>query len=270
MKLFDSHSHINDPCFDKDYDEVLTRAHNADIKAIMIIGTDVATSQKALDLAIKSDTLFSSVGIHPHDTKNCSMEDIKTLKKIALNPSVKAWGETGLDFNRMHSSAIVQEKWFKEQLDAAKELKLPLIFHERESGGRLLEILKSGIDLNLTGVIHCFSGSKDELSAYLDLGYYIGITGIITMKKRGALLRELVPMIPDNRILVETDCPYLTPAPTKNKVRRNEPEFVKFIFSKIAEIKNINPDVLADKIWDNTCKLFNIHTMMGPRSIYSE
>lgn len=258
MNLFDSHSHINDPCFDKDYDEVLNHAHTAGIKAIMIVGTDVSTSQKALNLAMKSDTLFSSVGIHPHDAKDCSMARIESLKKIAENPSVKAWGEIGLDFNRMHSPAPAQEKCFEQQLDAAEELNLPLIFHERESKGRLLEILKFRANQNLRGVIHCFSGSRDELFAYLDLGFYIGITGILTMKKRGAPLRELIPVIPENRILIETDSPYLTPAPKRNKVRRNEPEFVKFVFLKLAEIKNSVPDVLADKIWNNTCRLFNI------------
>ncbi len=259
MKLFDSHAHIDDRCFEKDYNNVILRANDADVKAIMIVGIDVASSQRAAELAEKADNLFSSVGIHPHDADSCTTESIEILKKIAANGSaVKAWGEIGLDFNRMHSPRNIQEKWFEYQLDAAEELDLPVIFHERDSDGRLLEILKSKKNSDLQGVIHCFSGTKKELYDYLDLGLSIGITGIVTIKKRGEFLRKLVPMIPEDRILIETDSPYLTPAPKKNKTRRNEPGFVKFVFLKLVEITCKDPEMFAGRIWDNTCNLFNI------------
>ncbi len=258
MKLFDSHSHIDDICFKKDYDKVLERASNAGVRAIMIVGIDIPSSQRALELASNSDNIFSSVGIHPHEAKYCSSESIEILKKMAINSSVKAWGEIGLDFNRMHSPADVQEKWLEHQLDSARELKLPVIFHERDSEGRLLEILKSRRDDYIKGVIHCFSGLKNELYEYLDLGFYIGITGIVTMQKRGAFLRELVPLMPEDRIVIETDSPYLTPAPHKNKTRRNEPGFVKAVFLKLVEIMGKDPEILADRIWENTCRLYNI------------
>ncbi len=262
MKLFDSHSHINDKCFEKDYDDVLARAYDADVRAMMIVGTDVPSSRQAVELAMKSDNLFASVGVHPHDAQHCSSESIDIFKKMAENGSVKAWGEIGLDFNRMHSPVYDQEKWLEFQLDAAEELSLPVIFHERESEGRLLEILKSRRNGYLSGVIHCFSGSKKELYGYLDLGYYIGITGIVTIQQRGAYLRELVPLIPENRILIETDSPYLTPAPKKNKTRRNEPGFVRLVLLKLAEITGKNPESFADQIWDNTCNLFNIELLI--------
>ncbi len=258
MKLFDSHSHIDDICFKKDYDKVLERASNAGVRAIMIVGIDIPSSQRALELASNSDNIFSSVGIHPHEAKYCSSESIEILKKMAINSSVKAWGEIGLDFNRMHSPADVQEKWLEHQLDSARELNLPVIFHERDSEGRLLEILKSRRDDYIKGVIHCFSGLKNELYEYLDLGFYIGITGIVTMQKRGAFLRELVPLMPEDRIVIETDSPYLTPAPHKNKTRRNEPGFVKAVFLKLVEIMGKDPEILADRIWENTCRLYNI------------
>ena len=263
MKLFDSHCHINDKCFKEDYDEVLNSAYDADVRAMMIVGVDVESSGRAVELAEKHDELFASVGVHPHDSKSCSMEKLDILKKMTKNSKVKAWGETGLDFNRMHSPADDQEKWLERQLDAAEELDLPVIFHERESNGRLVEILKSRQKGNLRGVIHCFSGTKKELHSYLDLGYYIGITGIVTIQKRGAFLREIVPLIPENRILIETDAPYLTPAPKKNKTRRNEPGFVRFVFLKLAEITGNNPAMFADQIWENTCNLFNVPFTKG-------
>ena len=258
MRLFDSHCHINDKCFEEDYDDVLNRAYDADVKAMMIVGVDVKSSRQAVELAEKHNGLFASVGVHPHESKSCSMENLDILKRMTENNKVKAWGETGLDFNRMHSPADVQEKWLERQLDAAEELNLPVIFHERESNGRLVEILKSRKNSDLRGVIHCFSGSRNELHAYLDLGYYIGITGIVTIKKRGAFLRQIVPLIPEDRILIETDAPYLTPAPKKNKTRRNEPGFVRLVFLKLAEITGNNPEMFADQIWKNTCELFNI------------
>ena len=159
---------------------------------------------------------------------------MKTLEKLAGRPKVLAWGEIGLDFNRMHSPREIQEKWLIRQLAAADSLDLPVIFHERESGGRLLDILKQCHRHPGNGVIHCFSGTRPELLQYLDLGYHIGITGILTIQSRGADLRKLATEIPRNRILIETDAPYLTPAPEKNHARRNEPAFVRSVLLKLA------------------------------------
>ncbi len=260
MKLFDSHSHIDDKSFNSDFSRMLERARRAGIEAIMIAGINQKSSQKAIDLANQYPMLFTAVGVHPHDAKHCSRETILSLKTLALDTSVKAWGEIGLDFNRMFSPAPVQERWFEEQMDAAEELSLPMIFHERDSKGRFLEMLESRQTENPKGVVHCFSGSKSELFSYLDLGYHIGITGILTIKKRGARLRELAVMIPEDRILIETDAPYLTPAPQKNKTRRNEPAFVKSVMLKLAEIKGTDPEHLSRILWENSCNLFDIKT----------
>ncbi|MEA1968207.1 MAG: TatD family hydrolase [Thermodesulfobacteriota bacterium] len=258
MKLFDSHSHIDDTCFDDDFEDVLQRAGDAGVEAIMIAGISVETTKKAIRLAAGHDNLFTAVGIHPHDAKECSDQTIEELKSLAKNPCVKAWGEIGLDFNRMFSPAPVQEKWLKKQMEAADALDLPIIFHERDSKGRFLEIIQEFSFKKPQGVVHCFSGSKKEMFRYLDLGYYIGITGILTIKQRGAYLRELAVMIPEDRIVIETDAPYLTPAPQKNKTRRNEPAFVKSVMTKLAQLKERDPAPLSEKIWNNTCNLFNI------------
>jgi len=259
MKLFDSHCHLDDKSFRTDMDAVLNRADEAGVKKIMLVGITEKNSGQLIKMAEGNPVFNSSVGIHPHDAASCSETAIANLKKLAENPVVKAWGETGLDFNRMFSPQEIQEKWFSRQIESAIELSLPLIFHERESGGRFHDIVKLYCrETALNGVVHCFSGNYDEMKAYLDLGLYIGITGILTIKSRGKDLRDFVKDIPADRLLVETDAPYLTPAPQKNKTRRNEPAFVKSTLLRLAEVRGEPPEMLAEQIWQNTCTLYGI------------
>lgn len=258
MKLFDSHCHLDDKSFNKDLDQVLQRAQDNHLEGIMVVGIDIPTSLKAIELAGKDPRIITSVGIHPHDAKKCSKENIETLTELVKqNPCIKAWGETGLDFNRMFSPKEDQEACLIRQLEAAGKLDLPLIFHERDSEGRFYEIIKAHGPSSRKGVVHCFSGTKEEMFKYLDLGYHIGITGILTILKRGEYLRSIVPLIPEDRILIETDAPYLTPAPQKNKVRRNEPAFVASVLKRLAGLKNCDEEKLADQIFKNTCRLYN-------------
>jgi TatD DNase family protein len=171
---------------------------------------------------------------------------------------VVAWGEIGLDFNRMYSSQRDQEHCLIRQLEVAEKLNLPLIFHERDSHGRLLEILNTHPDRRRKAVVHCFSGTALELDRYLEMGFYIGITGIVTVSKRGRPLRQLIPSIPVERLLVETDAPYLTPTPWRNKFKRNEPAFVREVLLKVAEVRGEDPQTLSATVWANTCRLFGI------------
>ncbi len=258
MILFDSHCHLDDKSYDNDLEIVLEQARQEGIRGLMLVGIDLATSKKALAIASGRDNIATSVGIHPHDAANCSWDLLEELKGLAReNRCVRAWGETGLDFNRMFSPQKDQENCFSAQLSIAADLDLPLIFHERDSKGRFYEILRSdGPSAGGRGVIHCFSGTKEEMFKYLDLGYHIGITGILTIKQRGAALRELAPLIPEDRILIETDAPYLTPAPKKNKIRRNEPAFVKYVLLKLAEVRDTDPERLAEVIFQNTQNLY--------------
>ncbi|MBA3019251.1 MAG: TatD family hydrolase [Proteobacteria bacterium] len=258
MKLFDSHCHLDDRAYDKDIDDVIKCANEAGVSAIMIVGTNKDSSTKAVALAKSYSGLYASVGIHPHDAKDCSEQVLLYLIKLTKSKKVRAWGEIGLDFNRMYSPRKDQEKWFVRQLEIAGKLDLPVIFHERDSKGRLLEILKEKHCRERKGVIHCFSGNKSELYQYIELGFYIGITGILTIKSRGAELIKLAPLVPADRILVETDAPYLTPAPEKNRTKRNEPAFVKSVLLKLAEARKEDPEYLSDIIWKNTCKLYNL------------
>jgi len=177
MKIFDSHCHLDDNSFAKDLDAVIERARSAGITRMMAIGVNQKTSVLAVSLAQSHTGIYASVGIHPHDVKNCSDSILQDLIDLAENEKVCAWGEMGLDFNRMYSPRKDQEKWFIKQLEIADELDLPMIFHERDSNGRFLEILKDHKSTEIKGVVHCFSGSRNELDQYLALGLHIGITG---------------------------------------------------------------------------------------------
>lgn len=259
MKIFDSHCHLDDRSFNKDFQDVLERATLADVHRMLIAGVNEKTSKRAVDLASQHANLFASIGVHPHDAQSCTENTLADLSKLAANKKVVAWGEIGLDFNRMYSPIDIQEKWFIRQLEVAEALDLPLIFHERDSRGRLLEILKSLPGSRRRAVVHCFSGNQNELAQYLDMGFYIGITGIVTINKRGAALRQMISSIPKDRILVETDAPYLTPTPQRNKYRRNEPAFVREVLLKVADVCQDDPLTLAQQVWANTCTLFGIN-----------
>jgi TatD DNase family protein len=258
MKIFDSHCHLDDKSYSKDLNAVLDRAREDGVMRMMTVGVDARTSGQAVSLARSLEGVYASVGVHPHDVKNCSEPVLRYLTGLARNEQVRAWGEIGLDFNRMYSPGKDQEKWFERQLEIAGELGIPMIFHERDSNGRFLEILKSQGHAEMNGVVHCFSGTSHELDQYLALGLHIGITGILTLESRGAQLRQIVPNIPAGRLLVETDAPYLVPAPEKKHNRRNEPAFVKSILMKLAEVRKEDPDQLAEVVWQNTCQLYGL------------
>jgi TatD DNase family protein len=258
MNIFDSHCHLDDKAYRKDIDRVIERARLNGVLRVMTVGVNQETASRAVSLAESNPDLYAAVGFHPHDAKQCNSVALKFLIKLAESPKVRAWGEIGLDYNRMYSPCKDQEKWFIRQLEIAAELGLPMIFHERDSNGRFLDILKTHLRNKQTGVIHCFSGSSKELQQYLEMGLYIGITGILTLKGRGAELRQMVTRIPPDRLLVETDAPYLTPAPQKNRSRRNEPAFVKSVLLKLAEVRREDPEHLAQIIWQNTNRLYGI------------
>ncbi|MBF0099539.1 MAG: TatD family hydrolase [Desulfobacterales bacterium] len=258
MRLFDSHCHLDDRAFDQDIEQTLHRAEKADVHRFMIVGISEHSSTKALEIAKCYGNCYSSVGVHPHYAKHCRIETINTLKKLTHHPKVKAWGEIGLDFDRMHSPPSVQEKWFINQLETAIELKLPIIFHERSTKGRLLDLLTQHKHDLGNGVIHCFTGTLEEMQAYVSMGLYIGITAIVTMTKRGENLRRIIPHIPLERLLIETDSPYLLPEALKKQTQRNEPAFVRYTLDMLCTLKNLNIDHLSERIWQNTCNAFGI------------
>jgi TatD DNase family protein len=266
VKLFDSHCHLDDRSFEPDFNHVLERAQHAGVRCAMTVGIDERTSRRAVAIAGGHSGIFAAVGVHPHDAKNCSETVLARLEKLSADPSVKAWGEIGLDFNRMYSPADVQEKWMIRQLEIAERRNLPVIFHERDSRGRFLEIVSAHRTPDRESVIHCFSGTRAELEQYVALGFYIGVTGILTIRGRGEKLRELVLRVPKNRLVVETDAPYLTPVPERNQYRRNEPAFVRSVFLKLASVLQEDPAVFSETLFENTRRLFRVAPSEGDPS----
>ncbi len=257
MKIFDSHCHLDDPAFEQDLGAVIERARRSGIAAMMVVGIDEQSSRRAVEIARAHSGIVASVGVHPHDARECRDATLEAIRRLAADSKVRALGEAGLDFNRMHSPRRDQERWFARQLELGAALELPMIFHERDSQGRFLEILKDYWRPGRSGVVHCFSGTRQELEAYLALDLYIGITGIITIQARGAGLREMVREIPPQRMLIETDAPYLTPVPERNKHRRNEPAFVRSVLYRLANLLGHSPETMARQLWENTCRLFD-------------
>lgn len=259
MRIIDSHCHLDDKTYKTSLDKVLANAAQNEVLAMLCIGINLKSSLACIKLAEAHANIFATAGLHPHDAKEWRDDDYARLCELAQNPHVYAIGECGLDFNRMFSPQNVQERVFAEHLRCAEENDLPVVLHERDSGGRMLAMLKEYYDgEEARGVVHCFSGNCEELKGYLDLGFHIGITGIITMSARGEQLRELVKAIPVTRLLVETDSPYLTPAPERNKYKNNEPAFTRRALLKIAEVCGYDLKNLSEIIWSNTINLFNL------------
>jgi TatD DNase family protein len=240
--LIDSHSHLNFNAFDNDYDEVIKKCLSEDIWMINV-GSKYSTSQKAVEIALKYDNIYAAIGLHPIHAKEEEFDKDKYLE-LAKIEKVKAIGEIGLDYFRDYGEFKDKQKdIFTKQLDLAKELDLPVIIHCRKAHDDVLEILKN---YNLRGVIHCFTGTWKQAQKYLDLGFYLGINGIMYKLD----LKEVIEKAPLNKILLETDCPYL------GKEERNEPTFVRQIAKEIARIKAISFEEVAENTSQNTKILF--------------
>ena len=255
--LTDIGANLTHPSFHNDLDAVLSRASSAGISTIVVTGTTVLESEMARDIAERCG-LFATAGIHPHHARDCGPATIGELREIAKHPRVVAIGECGLDFNRNYSPHPSQEQWFVAQLELALELGMPLFLHSRDAHPRFAEILRHHRVKD--AVAHCFTGEKDELHAYLDLGLYIGITGWICDERRGTHLLELVRDIPADRLLLETDSPYLTPRDMRPqpKSRRNEPAFLAHIAKTVARAVGKPLEQLAEETTRNAETLFRL------------
>jgi TatD DNase family protein len=256
--LVDIGANLTHSAFRADLDEVIARARSAGVGAIIVTGTTVADSRAAAALAAARDGLFATAGVHPHHARECDSATIPALADIARLPRVVAIGECGLDFNRSYSPHPDQEKCFVAQLALAIELGLPLFLHSREAHPRFADIVRAYRPPR--AVAHCFTGTREELRAYLDLGLYIGITGWICDERRGAHLLELVREIPRDRLLVETDAPYLVPRDLQPqpKARRNEPAFLPHIVRRIARALGRPAEEVAAETARNARALFGL------------
>jgi len=239
FELVDIGVNLDHRSFDKDRTAVLQRALEAGVKTLVLTGTNVRSSQAVLELA-RSESLvrlYSTAGVHPHDAQRADDRTLSQLRNLAAAEQVVAIGECGLDFDRDFSPRPVQERWFEAQLELACELNLPVFLHERAAHVRFAGILSQYRSRLAGGVVHCFTGTREELETYLAMGLHIGITGWICDERRGLALRELVKYIPLDRLMLETDAPFLTPRNMRPKPKngRNEPAFLPVVLEAVAQ-----------------------------------
>jgi TatD DNase family protein len=256
--LIDIGVNLGHASFNADRKQVIDRAVAAGVYKMVVTGTSVKSSLEAQTLASRfPDILYSTAGVHPHNAKNCNNETIKTLRDLAKHQEVVAIGECGLDFNRDFSPRPVQERWFEAQIELACELELPLFLHERDAHQRFVEILSKYRNQFSAAVVHCFTGNSEELTAYLDMGLHIGITGWICDERRGLHLRDLVGRIPFDKLLIETDAPFLTPRNMQPKPKdgRNEPAFLPQVLRSVASSTGKSIDEVA-KMTTETARAF--------------
>jgi TatD DNase family protein len=252
--LIDSHAHLELSEFDGDREDVIERARESGVGCIVNVGINLEDSRNAVALAERYDNIYASVGVHPHDAKSIDETTYDSLRKLSENDNVVAYGEIGLDFFRNLSPKDLQIKRFGEQLELAGELGLPVIIHDREAHREIVEMLK-GWKSYSGGVIHCFSGDYDMARKCLDMGFYISIPGTITYKK-SETLRDVVRRVSIDRLLVETDCPFLSPEPKRGK--RNEPANVVYTTHKVAQVKGLPFEDVAMITSENTRNVFGM------------
>ena len=247
--------------FDKDLSDVLDRAKGAQVEAILVTGTSVAESLAALALCeVYPNYLYSTAGIHPHDADNAQQNFIELLAELANHHSVKAIGECGLDFNRNFSTPENQIRVFDEQVALAAQLKMPLFLHQRDAFEQWYNLLKPYFTRVPAMVSHCFTANEQELKRCLDAGMYIGITGWVCDKKRGQELRDVVRYIPLDRLMIETDAPYLTPQNIRPKPKssRNEPSYLPYVVEKIAEVTSYSVNEIVAATTKNAKQVFEL------------
>ena len=255
--LIDSHAHIQGKEYAGETAAVIERARAAGVEQIIAVGGagDMSSNSEAVALADSFENIYATVGMHPHDAKDVGPDELQRLRDLALHPKVIAVGETGLDYYYDHSPRGIQRRVFAQFIRMARATDLPIVVHERDAALESVELLRSEGEGKLCGVIHCFTGNYEAARAYLDLGFYISFTGIITFKNAEAL-RDVVRRVPLERILVETDSPYLTPVPHRGK--RNEPAYVRLVATTVANVRGVSLEDVAQVTTDNTRRLFRI------------
>lgn len=255
IELFDSHCHVDEEKFDTDREDVLMRMAEAGVTRYAVIGSDMATSRHAADFAAAHPQCYAAVGIHPHEAKGFVPEDLQTLKKWTQEEKVVAIGEIGLDYYYDLSPREVQLDVCRQQMELAWELSLPVAYHVRDAHQDMLDLMKQHRAHLTGGIIHCFSGSWEIAKEYLKLGYYISFAGPVTFKK-APKLQEASVNVPLDRLLIETDSPYLAPEPVRG--RRNEPTNVRYVAEKIAALRGISLEELAQATTSNAMAVYRI------------
>ena len=257
MEFFDSHSHYNDEAYNEDREEILKAIYKEGITKTVTIGYNIEKSKSAIEIAENNEFVYATVGIHPSDiekSKEKILKQINEIKKLALNKKVVAIGEIGLDYYWVKDNKELQKFAFKKQIELANELELPIVIHSRDAIMDTIEILKSGYKPKNSGILHCCVLNKELIQTGLDEGLYISFAGPITFKNTKNT--ELIKNIPNNRLLIETDCPYLSPEPNRGK--RNDSRNIKFTAQKIAEIRGVTLEEIAEMTYGNAINVFKI------------
>ncbi len=250
--IFDSHAHYTDKAFNDDRNHMLGSLKESGICGVINCGADLESSKESLALSEKYDYIYSACGVHPEEVDNLPHNYIDILRQMAKDEKCVAIGEIGLDYYWRQDNKDLQKKVFEEQILLAKELDLPIIVHDREAHEDTLNILKKH---NPKGVLHCFSGSVEIAKEVLKLGMYIGLGGAVTFKNAKKPV-EVAEMLPLDRLLLETDCPYMAPVPMRGK--RNNSAYIQYVAEKIGEIKGLDPQIITDNATENVKKLFGI------------
>jgi len=254
---FDTHAHYCDMRFDDDRDELLCSMLDGGVSLILNSGSSLRSSKLSLELADKYPFIYASVGVHPHDSKSMTDDSVAELEALLSHPKAVAVGEIGLDYHYDFSPRDVQRRRFREQLELARRLGKPVIIHEREALCDTLDTVRDFSDL--TGVFHCFSGSWETAKTILDMGWYLSFTGVITFKNARRAL-EVLEKMPADRIMLETDCPYLAPDPMRG--RRNSSLYLPYIAAKVAEVRGLSVDETAELTMENGMRFFRIATSL--------
>jgi TatD DNase family protein len=256
MRLFDTHAHLHFPDYADDLDAVLERARGAGVRGMVTIGTDRESNQAVVEMARRVPDVWATVGIHPHDAGDAGEADFAEMEKLARSEAkVVGFGEMGLDFYRNLSPPEAQREAFRRQISMARELGKPLVIHCRDAHDETLAILAEERAREIGGVMHCFSGDVQIARRCLDLGLFISLAGPVTYKNARAL-PEVARFVPEDRLVVETDCPYLPPTPHRGK--RNEPAYVALTAGFVAELRGVSPDALGAAVTANASTLFGI------------
>ena len=250
--LTDTHCHLFYKELKNDLDAIISRAIDMKVTRFICVGTNIEDSKECLSISENNDNIFASVGVHPHDAQNVLEGYIDEIYELMEFESMVAIGEMGLDYFRNISEPLIQEKVFREQVKVAQDLNRPIIFHNREADSDIIKVLSDYPDV--IGVAHCFSSNLETANALLEMGYYISFSGNLTFKN--SHLPEIAKEIPLERLLVETDSPYLSPEPHRGK--KNEPSRVRFVAEKLAEIKKISFEDIAKHTHENASKLFQL------------
>jgi TatD DNase family protein len=255
MMLIDSHAHLEMPEFRQDLTEVIQRAKASGVEYIFTVGTEKKDWARALEIAHSYPSVYAVLGVHPHNAREINDEAYSTLKRLCRDEKVKAYGEIGLDFYRNLSPRAVQLKRFREQIVLAKELKLPIVIHDREAHQETLGILKSEKAEDCGGIIHCFSGDDHMAKECIEMGFYISVPGTVTFKNTGGF-QEIIKGLPLESLLIETDAPFLAPVPFRGK--RNEPSYVRYTAQKVAEIKKVSLEKVAEVTTENALRVYRL------------